>query len=77
MATEQQHSTGASNLEFNLISEMHSLLKGNAALEKYIEDARAAGDTEAESCFQTLHAQNKENVNKLRDMLAKRLGKAS
>lgn len=76
METEQA-STGAHDLEYDLISEMHSLLKGNSALEQYIEDAREAGDQEAESCFQTLHSQNKENVNKLREMLAQRLNKAA
>jgi hypothetical protein len=73
----QQASTGASNLEYDLISEMHSLLKGNSALEQYIEDARSAGDKEAESCFQALHSQNKENVNKLRQLLAQRICKAA
>jgi hypothetical protein len=74
---KQQGSTGAHNLEYDLFSEMHSLLKGNAALEQYIEDAREAGDQEVESCFQTLHNQNKENVSKLRQILAARIGKAA
>ena len=69
--------TGASNLEFDLFSEMHSLLKGNQALEQYIEDARREGDAEAESCFKTVQEQNKENVQKLRELIAKRLAKAA
>jgi hypothetical protein len=74
---KQQQGTGASNLEYNLVSEMHSLLKGNAALQQYIEDARAAGDQELASCFQALHEQNKENVTKLRQMLVQRISKAA
>jgi hypothetical protein len=30
-----------------------------------------------ESCFQALHGQNKESVNKLRQLLAQRIGKAA
>jgi hypothetical protein len=75
--SEQHRKTGASNLEYDLFSEMHSLLKGNAALERYIEDAREAGDRDVESCFKTIQDQNKENVHKLRDMIAKHIGKAA
>ena len=69
--------TGASNLEYDLFSEIHSLLKGNAALERYIEDAREAGDREVESCFRAIHDQNKENAAKVRELIAKRLAKAA
>ncbi|MFT3774471.1 MAG: hypothetical protein QM820_54630 [Minicystis sp.] len=74
---EQHKKTGASNLEYDLFSEVHSLLKGNSALERYIEDAREAGDREVEGCFKAIHDQNKENVTKLRDMIAKHLSKAA
>ena len=71
------HHTGASNLEFDLYAEMHSLLKGNAALQRYIEDTRQEGDKEVESCFQTIYDQNKENVLKLRQLIAQRIAKAA
>ena len=72
--SEQQHKkTGASNVEYDLFSEVHAQLKGNNALEQYIEDAREAGDREVESCFKAIHDQNKENVVKLRDLIAKHL----
>ncbi|HVY47872.1 MAG TPA: hypothetical protein VHB21_18420 [Minicystis sp.] len=69
--------TGASDLEFDLVSEMHALLKGNEALEHYIEDAKGAGDQDAERCFRAICDQNKENVQKLRGLLADRLKKAA
>jgi hypothetical protein len=69
----QRKKTGASNLEFDLFSEIHCLLKGNAALEQYIEDAREAGDREAETAFKTIHDQNKENVAKLRHLVVQHL----
>ena len=72
--SEQQHKkTGASNVEYNLFSEVHSLLKGNNALEQYIEDAREAGNRDVESCFKAIMEQNKENVVKLRELIAKHL----
>ena len=69
----QKQKTGATNVEYDLFSEMHSLLKGNAALEQYIDDAKGAGDQEVESCFQTLHDQNKQHVDKLRKLIEKRI----
>ena len=75
METQQQ--TGATNVEYDLYSEIHSLLKGNAALERYIQDAKREGDQEMESCFDLIRNQNKQYVEKLREMIAKRLAKAA
>ena len=74
---EQTKKTGASNVEYDLFTEVSSLLKGNAALERYVEDARDAGDQEAESCFRTIHDQNAEHVVKLRRIVAKYVAKAA
>jgi FtsZ-binding cell division protein ZapB len=68
-----QMQTGASNLEYDIVAEMHELLEGNAALEQYIQDARQAGDSEAERCFQQIHDQNRQNVAQLRTLLARYL----
>ncbi|MDI1482805.1 hypothetical protein [Polyangium sp. y55x31] len=74
MATQtQQKQTGASNIEYDIVAEMHELLQGNSALEQYIQDARQAGDQEAERCFQQIHDQNKQNVTTLRTLLAKHI----
>lgn len=73
---EQHRKMGASNLEYDLYSEVHSLLRGNAALERYIEDAKEAGDREAETCFRAIHDQNKENVGKIREMIGRCIGKS-
>lgn len=71
--SEQHKKTGASNIEYDLFSEVHSLLKGNAALEQYIDDAHQAGNQEVERCFKTIHDQNKDHVTKLRDLIAKQI----
>ena len=56
--SEEQHKrTGASNVDFDLFSEVHCLLKGNAALEHYIEDAREAGERDAENVFKAIQDQ--------------------
>lgn len=73
----QQKKLGASNVEYDLYSEVHSLLKGNSALEKYIEDAREAGDRDIEGCFKAIHEQNKEHVVKLRELIQKHVAKAA
>jgi len=76
--SEQQHKkAGSSNVEYDLFSEIHSLLKGNAALEKYTEDAREAGERDVETCFKTIHEQNKQNVEKLRELIGKHIAKPS
>ena len=73
----QSKKTGASNIEYDLFSEVHSILKGNAALERYIEDAREAGDREVEGCFKTIHEANKEHVGKLRELIGRYCAKAA
>ena len=73
---QQKQQTGATNVEYDLFSEMHSLLKGNAALEQYINDAQSAGDKEVESCFQSLHQQNEQHVEELRRLIEKRIVRA-
>jgi len=72
-SASEQKKMSTSNVEFDLFSEAHSLLKGNAALEQYIEDAREAGERDVETCFKTIHEQNRENVAKVRDLIGKHL----
>jgi hypothetical protein len=72
----QQTSTGATNLEYDLVAEMHELLEGNAAIEHYIEDAKGAGDGEAERCFMKIRDTNREHVSELRQILSKCLAQA-
>jgi hypothetical protein len=74
---EQHKKLGASNVEYDLFSEVHCLLKGNAALEKYMDDAREAGERDVESCFKAILDQNKDNVVKLRDLIGKHMTKPS
>jgi hypothetical protein len=76
MANEQKR-TGASDLEFDLVATMHSLLKGNEALEQYIEDAEDARDSEAAECFRAIHEQNRENIDGIRELLAKQYRRAA
>jgi hypothetical protein len=72
MATKMT-STGASDIEYDIVAEMHELLQGNEALEQYIGDAKQAGDNDAERCFQQIHDQNQQYVHALRGLLAKHI----
>ena len=76
-AKTEHKKTGATNVEYDLFNEVTCLLKGNAALERYMEDAREAGEKDVEACFKTIHEQNKENVGKLRDLIGVCIQKAA
>ena len=73
MTHHQGQSTGASNLEYDLVTVLHNLLEGNEALEKYMEDVRGAGDQQVEDLFRRLHDQNRQNVTEVRSILARYL----
>jgi hypothetical protein len=73
--TQGNGSTGAEDLEYNIIAVMHKLLEGNEALQKYSQDARQAGENDAERIFQQIHEQNRQNVSSLRQLLAKCVAK--
>jgi hypothetical protein len=76
MATTAQTgptSTGASDLEYDIVAEMHELLQGNEALDRYVNDACQANDDEAAQCFRAICQQNRDAVGKLRKLLAERL----
>lgn len=63
-----------SNIDYDLVAEMHELLEGSEALEKYVEDARSEGDSEVADCFQEICDQNRDNANRLRGLIARRFG---
>lgn len=73
MATNVQQQTGATNLEFDLISVLYHCLEGNQAITQYIRDAQNQNDQETLQCFQQIQQQNMQNVNQLRNILTKRV----
>ncbi len=78
MGTEQtkRHSeqvTGVSNVAYDLMSVLQNTLEGIAALEVYKEDARNAGDQEAQNLFEQLEQRLTGDVERLRGLLVQRL----
>ena len=75
MAMASERETGASNVEYNLISVLYHALQGNENLTKYEQDATQAGDHETAQLFRELREANKERVQRLRQLLAKRISR--
>ncbi len=75
MAMASPHDTGASNVEYDLISVMYHTLQGNEALTRYEQDATEAGDEEVTQFLREIREQNKQYLDRLRHLLSERLGR--
>jgi len=75
MAMATPRDTGASNVEYDLISVLYHELQGNETLARYEQDAREVGDNEAAQFFHDVRESNKEFVNRGRNLLNKRMGR--
>lgn len=74
MATAKKHAeseTGVKNVTYDLMSVLTNKLQGIAAIEEYKKDAQ--GDQEAMQCFEDIQKHEREDVDKLRDLVAQRL----
>ncbi len=73
MADKGTDRYGVSNLEYDLVATMSSLLQGEEALQKYLQDAQQAGDQECAGLFQTLMDNNRNTVQQVRTHLQRHL----
>jgi hypothetical protein len=74
MATTKQRThqaTGVENVTYDLMTVMTNKLQGIAAIEQYMQDAQ--GDQEAMQCFQHIEQREREDIDKLRGLVAQRL----
>ncbi|MDQ3694955.1 MAG: hypothetical protein M3464_15205 [Chloroflexota bacterium] len=71
--SDGQDTYGVSNVEYDIIMTLGSLLEGIEMLEKYARDADAAGDTETATVFRTLRESNRSAVQQLRSGLTRHL----
>ena len=74
MATTKQHTqqaTGVENVTYDLMTVLTNKLQGIAAIEQYKQDAH--GDQEAMQCFQQIEQREREDIDKLRGLVAQRL----
>ncbi|MBI2939884.1 MAG: hypothetical protein HYY04_05545 [Chloroflexi bacterium] len=65
--------SGVSNINYDLIALLHNKLKGVAALEQYKADAQEASDQEVAQLLEQLERREVEDVQRLKDMLSRRL----
>ncbi|HEV2127796.1 MAG TPA: hypothetical protein VGR22_04165 [Thermomicrobiales bacterium] len=65
--------TGVSNVTYDLMSVLTNKLEGIAATEVYKQDAQ--GDQEALKAFEEMEERDRKDVERLRDLVATRLGK--
>jgi hypothetical protein len=75
MAMASPRETGASNIEYDLISTLYHLLQGNENLTRYEQDAREAGDNDAATFFRELRDHQKQLLDRNRQLLGQRIGK--
>ena len=67
------YNTGTNNEQYDLISVVYHTLEGAVTYEKYVEDAKAAGDNELASFFEELKANSCEMAEKAKQLLKNRL----
>ncbi len=72
MAQNQGNRYGIDNLTYDIITVLHEKSKGLEAFDQYLPDAQV--DNEIRECFQQLRHQDQENIQKLQQLLATRLG---
>ncbi len=65
--------TGIANVTYDVVTLLNNALEGAATLEVYQQDAREAGDQEAEALFAQLQQQLSQQIPQLTQFLQKRL----
>lgn len=74
MATTKQQSggaTGVKNVTYDVMTVLTNKLQGIAAIEQYKQDAQ--GDQEVLQCFEQIQQREREDVDKLKELVASRL----
>lgn len=62
---------GVSDVEYNIVTTLSNLLQGEDVLNRYAEDAEAAGQHDVAELFKTIEQANNDFANRLRDQLKK------
>ncbi len=69
MTETDQHDFGVSDVEYNVITTLATLLQSEDVLERYTEDAEQAGEQEIAELFHALRKHHKEIAKGLRAAL--------
>ncbi|MBI4499476.1 MAG: hypothetical protein HY689_16435 [Chloroflexi bacterium] len=70
---QSEQVSGIPNVTYDLMAVLTNKLEGIAAMEEYKLDARESGDQEAAGIFEQLEQRAREDVQKLKTLLARRL----
>jgi hypothetical protein len=65
--------TGVSNLTYDVMTVLTNKLQGIAAIEAYKLDAQQEGDREVQALLEQIQRGDREDVERLRAMVAQRL----
>lgn len=74
MASEKRQAesqTGVENVTYDLMTVLTNKLQGIATIEQYKQDAQ--GDQDALQCFEQIQQREREDVDRLRNLVAQRL----
>ncbi|MBW3631542.1 MAG: hypothetical protein KY456_00800 [Chloroflexi bacterium] len=65
--------TGTRDVTYNLISVVYHALQGAETYQMYEQDAKQAGDREAESLFHEAHQSSRQLADRAKTMLGQRM----
>lgn len=71
--TENEHEFVVSDVEYNVITTLATLLQSEDVLQRYTEDAEEAGEQEVAELFHALRKHHKEIAKGLRAVLGRNL----
>jgi len=71
--TENEHEFVVSDVEYNVITTLATLLQSEDVLQRYTEDAEEAGEQEVAVLFHALRKHHKEIAKGLRAVLSRNL----
>ena len=77
MADAGKQSTGTSDPTYNLISVAYHALQGSETIEKYIADAKEAGDKELASMLGKVKQSYNRSADQAKQLLAARMRNSS
>jgi hypothetical protein len=71
---DQGRSTGARDVEYNLISIAYHALQGAETMDMYVSDAERSGDQELAQFFRDVQQQNRTLADRARQLLRREAG---
>lgn len=74
--SQQPQQTPISNEQFDLVSALYHLMDGAQTYGTYIRDAEQANDQEVAQCFRDMKQQSEQDIEKLRGLVVKRIGRS-